>query len=189
MYLSVYVTDCNRTCMGMGIQFFPHYAGHFSTELNESCKLYVNQALTLQQHKAFWHTVYLATLSFTVFSFIVAVTACCHPPHHHRRPIVWLGEGVSYHGGRYNGGIDTGDPMRSARSLRPCFSFHGWVKHPQQLFQVPACRCWHKQSKEGSVSQVFSSLLDKDKSWLHPDKLVVMLPHPCVYVLLINAFW
>lgn len=58
------------------------------------------------------------------------------PPHHCRRPIVWPGEGVSYHGGRYNGGIDTGDPMRSARSLRPCFFFHGWVKHPQERFQV-----------------------------------------------------
>lgn len=58
-------------------------------------------------------------------------------------------------GGRYNGGIDTGDPMRSARSLRPCFSFHGWVKH---LWESPGgylCRCWLTKAS-GSVGEELS---------------------------------
>lgn len=49
---------------------------------------------------------------------------------------MWPGEGVSYHGGRHNGGIDTGDLKRSERSLRPRFSFQDCVKHSQEPLQV-----------------------------------------------------
>lgn len=35
------------------------------------------------------------------------------------------------------------------------------------------------KEKRKSHNQVFSSPLDKDKAWLHPDRLVVTLPHSC----------
>ena len=109
-----------------GVCFFPLCSIHYSSKMNESHKLYKNAHTVATQ----------SSLTSTLFNHLFSLFIHCSshsllspPPYHLRRPIVWPGEGVSCHGGRYNGVIDTGDPMHWARGLCLPFSFHDWVKH------------------------------------------------------------
>lgn len=94
---------------------------------------------------------------------------------------MWPGEGVSYQGCRYNGGIDTGDQMRSARILPPCFSCHGCVNRPRELFQVKTRAGVGTDKEKRKCQSSLSSPSDKDKARLHPDRLAVTPPHVCVF--------
>lgn len=120
--------------------------------MTKSCTCATNYCKWITQGgsetKPSWHRVYSATLSFTVFLFIVAVTACSQPPQNAAfRPIVWLEAKGAFEPRRQKQWrIDTGYPVRSSGSIHPCLFLHGRVKTSSGAFpdEYP-CSCWHGQ--------------------------------------------
>lgn len=137
----------NSTCLGMGIEFVFFHRTEWITQT--SCKPNTH---TVAAQSSLTSSLFSNSVIHCVFIHCSSHSLLPPPPpthhHHRRRPIVWPGEGVSYHGGRYNGGIDTGDPMRSARS-RSLFLF-SWLSKTSSG-AIPGecpCRCWHRQRKD-----------------------------------------
>lgn len=82
-YLSLDMTEWKQHLHGHGYRvclFFPLNPRYYSAKLNESRKPHKKTHTVAAQSSLASFFFKLGTLSFTVFPFIVVVTACCQPP-------------------------------------------------------------------------------------------------------------
>lgn len=144
---------------------------HYSTEVNESHKLYENTFTVATQCSL--------TSSLFIHSFIVAVTACCNPPSSFSLLTTATAQLCGLARGFHNRLADTMAALiQVIRCVQPeVFVLVSLFIAEQNIlrsnFRWRPVQVLVQTKKRGSVSQVFFSLTHKDEAWLYPDRLVV----------------